>query len=268
MQILLGLLLAAAASYLAYRVRSLDRSGAYAAMALGTIVFGLGGWAWAILLLAFFILSSALSHAFGGLKLGLEEKYSKGGQRDAAQVLSNGGIAGLFVILHALFPEAAWPWIGFAGTLAAVNADTWATELGVLNPGRPRLITSLGHQVEKGTSGAISVVGTSASLLAAGVIGFLATVLLPGGQWLILVDVAIAGLAGSLVDSLLGGTLQAIYFCPLDQKETEKHPLHTCGTETVHVRGWEWLNNDWVNVACALTGAVAALVLAALFRPA
>src|SRR5512141_2886288 len=123
-QLLTGLLLAAAASYAAYRLRSLNKSGAYAAVVLGTIVFGIGGWSWAILLLAFFVLSSALTRAFGRSKQGLEEKYSKGSRRDAAQVFSNGGVAGLFVILHALFPAAMWPWIGYAGALAAVNADT------------------------------------------------------------------------------------------------------------------------------------------------
>jgi uncharacterized membrane protein len=71
-----------------------------------------------------------------------------------------------------------------------------------------------------------------------------------------------AGLAGSLFDSLLGATVQAMYYCPTDEKETEKHPLHTCGTETVHIRGWKWLNNDWVNFACGAFGVLIALVLA------
>jgi uncharacterized membrane protein len=69
-----------------------------------------------------------------------------------------------------------------------------------------------------------------------------------------------AGLVGSLFDSLLGATIQAMYFCPADQKETEKHPLHTCGTPTVHIRGWQWLDNDWVNFACSAFGAMIALL--------
>jgi uncharacterized protein (TIGR00297 family) len=263
-QILIGLLLAATASFAAYRVHSLTRGGAIAATVLGTIVFGLGGWQWAVLLLTFFMLSSALTRAFGRSKRSVEEKYAKGGERDAMQVFSNGGIAGIFVLLHAIYPAAAWPWIGYAGALAAVNADTWATELGVLNPGRPRLITALRTPVEKGTSGGVSLVGTLASLLAALVIGLPAAWFAGESQGIILVVVALAGLAGSLVDSLLGATLQAIYFCPKDQKETEKHPLHTCGTPTVQIRGLKWMNNDLVNAACSITGGLMALILGAL----
>ena len=263
-QIIAGLVLAASASAVAFLVHSLTLRGALAAAVLGTLVFGFGGWQWAVLLLTFFISSSALSRAFGQAKQGAEEKYAKGSERDEMQVLSNGGIAGLFVVLHALSPASLWPWIAFGGALAAVNADTWATELGILNPGAPRLITALSRQVEKGTSGGVSIVGTLASLLAAVVIGIPAAFFSPTAPWFLLSVIAVAGLAGSLVDSLLGATLQAIYFCPRDQRETEKHPLHTCGTPTVHVRGWRWLNNDWVNVACSITGALLALGLGIL----
>src|SRR5512140_878614 len=119
-QLVAGLLLAAAVTFLARRLHALTRGGAFAATALGTVVFGLGGWQWTALLLAFFISSSALSRLFRMAKHSAEEKYAKGSERDAAQVLSNGGLPGLFVMLHAIFPQAAWTWIGFAGALAAV----------------------------------------------------------------------------------------------------------------------------------------------------
>jgi uncharacterized protein (TIGR00297 family) len=216
----------------------------------------MGGWQWSILLLTFFITSSAWSRAFKKRKHNLNEKFSKGGERDAGQVLGNGGLATFFAALYAFYPESIIPWVGFAASLAAVNADTWATELGVLNPTPPRMITNLSKRVEKGTSGGISLWGTGAALLGSSLIALLAVLLSPssGLNTYSFLLITAAGVLGSLFDSLLGATVQAMYYCPTDKKETEKHPLHTCGTETVHIRGWMWLNNDWVNFACGAVG--------------
>jgi uncharacterized protein (TIGR00297 family) len=262
MQIISGFILASIVAYAAYRAHSLNKSGAFAATLVGTIIFGVGGWQWAVLLLIFFITSSGLSRAFKKRKANLSEKFSKGHERDAGQVFGNGGWATFFAALHAVYPESIFPWIGFAASLAAVNADTWATELGVLNPTPPRMITNLRKRVEKGTSGGISIFGTIASLLGSAIIALPAVLLSPLGtlnsnHFLL---ITAAGLAGSLFDSFLGATVQAMYLCPRDNKETEKHPLHTCGTETVHIRGWKWLNNDWVNLACAASGSLIALM--------
>jgi uncharacterized protein (TIGR00297 family) len=261
MQLLYGFILATIVAFLAYRAHSLNVSGAIAATITGTIIFGVGGWQWAVLLLTFFITSSGLSRAFKKRKQGLDEKYSKGHERDAGQVFGNGGVATFFALLHGFFPAVLWPWLGFAAALAAVNADTWATELGVLNPHQPRMINDLRKVVEKGTSGGISLVGTLASLAGSALISILALLLNPAVTPAFCLLLIASGLAGSLFDSLLGATVQAIYFCPKDQKETERHPLHTCGTETVHLRGWEWLTNDWVNFACGAMGAMIALIL-------
>jgi uncharacterized protein (TIGR00297 family) len=259
MQIIYGFILAILIAYLAYRAQSLNASGTLAATLVGTVVFGLGGLQWAILLLTFFITSSGLSRAFKKRKQGLDEKFSKGHERDAGQVFGNGGLATLFVLVHAFYPESSLGWVGFAAALAAVNADTWATELGVLNPTPPRMITDLRKRVEKGTSGGVSLFGTFASLLGASIIALPAALFT--GNWLLFPLISVSGLAGSLFDSLLGATVQAMYYCPTDKKETEKHPLHTCGTQTVHIRGWEWLDNDWVNFACSAFGVIIALFL-------
>lgn len=267
-QFILGLTLAVVAAVLAYRVHFLNRSGALAAALLGTLVFGLGGSAWAVLLLAFFLTSSGLSRAFKRHKAGLNEKFSKGSRRDAWQVAANGGVSGLFVLLHVLFPSETWAWLGFAGSLAAANADTWATELGVLSRSQPILI-STGRRVEAGTSGGISPAGTLAALTGSALIGLL-------GAWLWNLAVpasgsataglffaraggiTLAGLLGSLIDSYLGATIQTIYTCPACQKETERHPTHLCGTPTVFKRGLRWLDNDWVNILCTLSGGILA----------
>jgi uncharacterized protein (TIGR00297 family) len=261
LQLFLGFLFAVLIAFAAYRARSLSGSGALGALLEGTIIFGLGGWKWAVLLLAFFVSSSALTRLFGKKKASLNEKFDKGGRRDIGQVLANGAIASIFAGLHFFFPGASWPWVAFSASLAAVNADTWATELGVLNPSMPRLISSW-KPVERGTSGGISLYGTLAATGGAACIAILGALLGPAGHnWANLEIILIAGLSGSLFDSLLGATVQAIYRCPQCDKETERHPLHTCGTQTVQLRGWNCLNNDMVNLGCALMGAVVGLIL-------
>src|SRR5574340_230608 len=172
-QLAAGFSLAGLIAVAAYAARSLSFSGAIAATLLGTAVFGLGGFSWAVLLVGFFASSSVLSRMFKRRKAGVNEKYSKGSRRDAGQVLANGGVAGLLAIAQAILPGANFLWAAAAGTLAAVNADTWATELGILSPVNPRLITT-GKVVEKGTSGGISLTGTLAALGGAAAIGLLA----------------------------------------------------------------------------------------------
>lgn len=261
LQLLLGCLSAAAIAYAAYRAGSLSRSGAWGAFLEGTIIFGLGGWRWAVLLLAFFISSSALTRLNAKRKAALAAKFEKGGQRDIGQVLANGGVATLFAGLHFFFPQASWTWMAFAASLAAVNADTWSTELGVLNPSMPRLITN-GKPVERGTSGGISLYGSLAAAGGAALIAVLAGFVRPLGNFWAIIGIAIlGGLLGAMFDSLLGATVQAIYYCPQCHKETEKHPFHTCGTETIQVRGWKWLDNDMVNLGCAVMGAAIGIIL-------
>ncbi len=271
LQLLLGTLLAVVVAMLSFRAKVLSQSGALAASILGIVVFGLGGINWAILLLAFFISSSALSKVAGRRKKSLVEKFSKGSTRDSSQVLANGGVAGVFVLLHLFFPNEAWPWLGFAGALAAVNADTWATELGVLSKGDAIHLLSR-KKVERGTSGAISMLGTVAALLGGLLISFLAIIFWPDkiGRWagdiwwIPLIAISLAGLFGSMVDSILGAGLQAIYYCPTCNKETERSPFHICGSHTTFKRGWVWLNNDWVNASCALAGGLLMVVLSLL----
>ncbi len=267
MQVLLGAALAGLAAVAAYRLGMLSRSGALAAVGLGTVVFGLGGWGWAIVLIVFFASSSALTRLLGTAKQDLNSAFAKGGKRDAGQVIANGGIAGLMVAAYAIWPHLDWPWAAFCGALAAANADTWATELGVLSKTVPRLITTL-QPVARGTSGGVTAAGTLASLCGSLLIAASGIVLWPAADlagswplWRFAAGVTLGGLAGGLVDSWLGAALQGIYYCPVCQKETERHPLHTCGAATQRVRGLAWLGNDRVNLVCTLVGALVGAVI-------
>ncbi len=262
----LGLMLSSAIAVAAYAMHALSLSGALGAVLTGTLIFGVGGWAWGILLIAFFVSSSALSRVRGALKVGLAEKFAKTGRRDLAQALANGGWGAVLAMIAVLAPDR-WPiFAAFAGAMAAVNADTWATELGVLSPHAPRLITS-GKRVAVGTSGAVSLWGTLAAAGGALFIGVAAGVLSPlegtlaRDQALWLVAAALlGGLAGSLIDSVLGATIQGVYWCDHDQKETEKK-IHTCGERTRLLRGWERFDNEWVNFTCSVAGSIVACLV-------
>ena len=140
MKFFTGLLLSGGIAYLAYRAHALNRSGSIAAGVLGTIVFGLGGVGWAVVLLTFFISSSGLSVLFSKPKQSVDQNFAKGSRRDAGQVTANGGVAGVlalvFFLLSRFAPESSRLsiyWIGFAASLAGANADTWGTEVGVLS---------------------------------------------------------------------------------------------------------------------------------------
>jgi uncharacterized membrane protein len=119
--------------------------------------------------------------------------------------------------------------------------------------------------VDRGTSGAISFYGTLSALAGAALVAILAAVLNPYNHPSLITYyfllITLAGITGALFDSLLGARVQAIYRCPTCDKETERHPVHTCGAQTTQIRGWKWLNNDMVNLACAIVGAVVGLIL-------
>lgn len=254
-QLIVGISLGIIAGYASYRLGALNAGGAAAAALVGGLVFGLGGFPWAVLLLTFFISSSLLSRAFAARKAALNEKFAKGSRRDYAQVLANGGLGALLSVAYWVFPTQIVLWIAFAGALAAVNADTWGTELGVLSQSPPRIISSW-RVADRGTSGAVTLVGYMASLAGAALIALAALFFTPSPYWLALFLIVVSGgIIGATVDSILGATVQGIYYCPQCAKETESHPLHRCGTPTLHIRGWRWLNNDLVNFVCSVVGA-------------
>jgi uncharacterized protein (TIGR00297 family) len=269
-QLLGGLLLSGLVGWAAYLRGALTRNGVAGAVVTGTLIFGLGGWTWGLLLIAFFLSSSFLSHYRELEKEGLAEKFAKGPQRDMGQALANGGWGAVLAVAYGFSPHPAL-WAAFVGAMAAVTADTWATELGVLSRSQPRLITTC-EPVPVGTSGGVSVLGTAATVAGGFFIGLLTFLLyelaavVRGNHvgwpdlWIVVVGVA-GGLAGSLFDSLLGATLQGIYYCDRCAKETEK-TRHGCGHVTRLVRGYRWLNNDLVNLLSSVVGSVLAVVVA------
>jgi len=269
-QVVLGLALSALVGGLGYWRRALSASGVLGAVVVGTAIFGLGGWVWGLLLITFFVSSSWLSHYRQAVKERITDKFAKGSRRDLGQALANGGLGAALAVAFAIKPDPLF-FAAFLGVMGAANADTWATELGVLSQVRPRLITN-GEEVPAGTSGGVTWLGVWASAAGALLIGAMATALtqaaslVRGSGWqteavaypLLAVT---GGLAGSLFDSLLGATAQRVYFCDYCEKQTERR-VHSCGKRTRPARGWGWLNNDVVNLAASAAGGLAAALLA------
>ncbi len=266
MQLFYAFVLSAIVVSLAYWRGSLSASGALGALIVGTLTFGLGGWQWGVLLGIFFVSSSLLSHFKEADKKAAAEKFDKGHRRDMGQVLANGGLGALVAALSVLVPEtmvpaAAWFFL-FLGVMATVTADTWATELGTLSKQPPRLITN-GQIVDVGTSGGISLLGTAVSLLGGLLIGLSAGLITDYNLGITSLAGALGGLAGSLVDSLLGATIQQIYYSDARQKETEKK-VELDGTPNRPLRGYAWMNNDMVNLLASLVGGIVAVLTGAV----
>jgi uncharacterized protein (TIGR00297 family) len=249
MQIALGALLAAAVALAAYRAYSLSLGGAAAAFAIGWVIFGAGGWPAALVLFAFFVPSTLLSRVGRARKRALLD-IGKQGPRDAWQVLANGGVAAACVLLGLRF--GAPYFAAFAGAFAAASADTWATEIGTLVSGKPRSILTF-SPVEPGISGGITLVGLLASVAGGAFVALVAWLAHVGP----LLPIAVAGVVGSLVDSALGASAQALRRCPACDVDCEIDPHH-CGAPTVLRRGFAWMENDAVNLAATLAGAAVA----------
>jgi uncharacterized protein (TIGR00297 family) len=266
LQFLIGFAAAGAIAFAALRVRFLKPSGAAATFILGTVVFGLGGVAWSIPLIVFFVLSSLLSKyssrfrsggAWGGVRGGdLDLIFEKGSTRDAGQVWANGGIAGIIVILHAIAPEPAL-FVAYLGALAAAAADTWGTEIGVLSSGRPLSVRTW-QPVEPGTSGAVSIAGSLGAIAGAFSVG-LSGIFWTSSPWDALPVVVGAGVTGMLADSIVGATLQGRYRCHRCGAITERK--EHCTLPSTLIAGKRWMGNDLVNTVCCLAGAGVAYVI-------
>ncbi|MGZ3615895.1 MAG: DUF92 domain-containing protein [Ktedonobacteraceae bacterium] len=264
-----GLLFSSGIGLIAYRRKSLDKSGVLGSIVSGTSIVGMGGWSWGLSLVYFFVSSSLLSSFRVSEKaIVASDKFSKGSRRDLSQIVANGGLATFFALCFGFSRSEVnrrRAKSGFIGALATATADTWATELGTLSTTPPLLITN-GKPVAPGTSGGITPLGTAASALGATSLGFLlwAVESFRKSSARTPLLALFSAMAGSCTDSVMGATLQVMYTCPDCKTETEQQ-VHLCGTRTEFLRGIPWMNNDVVNFIATTVGSVVAIVLDIFF---
>jgi uncharacterized protein (TIGR00297 family) len=242
---LVALVIAYAAAALIVGIRWLDAPGAVCTGLVGAGTVALGGWSWTAPVTAFFVTGSLLT------------KYRRAkptrGMRRLRQVVVNGVYPVLLpAIGFGLTRDDSWFWAS-TGAIAAANADSWATEFGRLSRRLP-VSLSTGRRVATGTSGAVSLVGSVATVLGGLLIGVIgAAVDEPG---LIVAGIA-SGVTGSLFDSVLGATVQGLYFCP-PCKQRVDDPEH-CEAGLKLYSGIRWIDNDVVNAMSNTLGMGVAL---------
>lgn len=244
----------------AWAARALTARGAIAATLVGAAAIT-AGWSWGVLLLAFFLSSSALSRAGVDIKnRRTSDVVERSGARDAVQVIANGGIFGITAVASVIAPSEAWLAAG-AGALAASTADTWATEVGTFVGGTPRIVTTW-RAAPPGTSGGVSGAGTLGMIAGSAFLTLVAAAVVWPRH--VVAATLVGGLAGALADSLAGATIQARRRCSSCDALTER-TIHSCGTPTVHAGGIPWLSNDAVNLLCGAVGALTAVAVARVF---
>ncbi|KAI0093824.1 integral membrane protein DUF92-domain-containing protein [Irpex rosettiformis] len=153
------------------------------------------------------------------------------------------------------------------GHFACCLGDTLASELGILSKSRPRLVTTL-QTVPPGTNGGMSTLGTLASAAGGVIIGL--TILLSllvessrcRAEWFNIASTlvgwgAFAGLLGSLLDSLMGATLQQTRYSGESKKILTEESLDSAlhGADVKTISGIDVLSNSQVNLLSAIATA-------------
>lgn len=296
--------------YRAYSRRSLTPLGLLAA-GLTAVAHAYHPWSVFYALLAvFFFSGTAVTKVKHAQKAKLTVSSSGGNNplvptpRTSVQVLANSGVASVLIVWHAMTLAQSsrgggitkeglclkglekgsaasfmdlLPYAIFA-QYAAVAADTFASELGILSQEQPILITDLGallsfkpKRVPRGTNGGVTILGTLAGAAGAGLIGLATAALTPfcgewtfGGKLTLVIGLTIWGTLGMLLDSVLGGFLQASVVDVRTGRVIEGdgglRVQWTKEGQRQLVSGQDILDNNGVNFAMAATMSVTAIL--------
>ena len=203
-----------------YWRKALDLFGSIFMIIMGIVIIFTAGANWLILIFLFLILglvSTKYKHQYKK-DIGVYE-----GTRTLKNVISNG----IVPFIMAAFGNYG----GFIGSIATATADTLASEVGVTV--QPRLITTF-KKVPPGTDGGISIVGTAAGIIGAGIIGVAAYLLgIFPDPFVTLKISIIAGTVGCFVDSILGAVLERR----------------------------NYISNEYVNLIATITGAALGIIM-------
>ncbi len=235
----------------AYLRNQLTFSAALSALVLGFVTILLGHELFFVLLMVFYISSILIRKlvlkSFPMYFYGHSRKHKAHGARSVVQVLCNGGLMALLSVVYYVYPNPMLVYLASV-SMAAANADTWASELGSLSSQQTQTLFSK-KVYPKGLSGGVTHLGLWASLTGSALVSIVTSVYFLSNhgftwRWLILsLGMVTFGFMGSIVDSLLGEYFQVKYLN--DQNQLVDDPLYT---HSKPVSGYTWIDNNLVNL--------------------
>jgi uncharacterized protein (TIGR00297 family) len=214
----------------AYRLGGVRLSGVLGGLLVGIPIWLFLGWRGFSVLVAMYVVGTALTRLDYARKERLGVAEDRKGARGASHAFANAGVAVLCALGSWIWPHPLWV-VGFTGALATAAMDTAGSEVGPLW-GRRTISLKTFRSVRPGTEGAVSLEGTLAGILVAGILGALARAV-----GLLLWPNVAAVVAGAWVGNLYEGILGSRRLLP-----------HT-----------------WLNATNTLVGAAAATALALLW---
>ena len=259
-QTLIGAGLSFFIAYIAYKRASLTDTGLFAAVFFATLIYVSGGFLLWSLLMVFFISSSLLTKRNKKIRKIHEEKQG----RNHIQVIANAGVTTFFAVIYFLTQQEVFL-LAAVTSIAASNADTWASEIGTLAKGNTFHILTF-KKMQKGLSGGITWLGTAASALGALLIAVLFMIGMSITSTISLSTLIIYGLIisfggflGSIIDSLFGALFQAKY----QEKDTGNiYEKKTLNKQTlILVSGFAIITNDMVNFLSTLATSILTVVI-------
>ncbi len=203
-RLLAGLAVNGLVAAAAMKARSIDVPGAVSAVLIGTAITAgttLRGFA---VMAAFFVVGSAVTKLGYRIKAARGIAQERGGARGWRNAWANGGVPALLALMAGLTPPGLSQLfvLAFAASVATAAADTCSSEVGKAYGRRTFLITTF-RPVPPGTEGAVSLEGTLGGLAGGALVAAVGAAL---GlyTWPAAALVALAGLLGSLAESVIG----------------------------------------------------------------
>ncbi len=249
-QLITGSILSTLAGWIAYKRDAISVTGFIALVSITVLFLCLSGWNWFLLLFFMFGSSSALTRYRHGDKADMDSVIAKTGPRDAQQAFANFGASIVCFLTYQFYPSEIVA-AAYIGSVAGVNADSWASEIGGLSKKPPRMITNFSI-VPKGISGGVTFLGTVGGILGSAFISITGLYLIslsinlnhPGK---IFIAAFSGGVLGLITDSLIGDKFQILFENVKGYTEQAMDGAH----QNKIIKGCKYINNDLVNLIAA-----------------